>query len=54
MMYQVWIKKTNKRESPFKCRKIRNGVKTGEFSLLQDKSGGYLFIGQMAPGIEVA
>jgi hypothetical protein len=28
-MYQVWIKKTNISESPFKCRKERNDIKTG-------------------------
>ena len=28
-MYQVWIKKTNTSESPFKCRKVLNDIKTG-------------------------
>ena len=31
-----------------------HGIKTGEFMLLQDKSGGDLLTGQMVPGIEVA
>ena len=31
-----------------------NDVKTEEILLLQDKLGGYLFIGQVASGIEVA
>ncbi len=53
-MYQVWIKKTNTSESPFKCRKYIDGVKTAEVMLLQDKSGGNLLTGQVAPGIEVA
>lgn len=33
---------------------IRNGVKTAEFSLLQDKFGDNLFTDQTAPGIEEA
>jgi hypothetical protein len=33
---------------------IQDGVKTEELMLLQDKFGGNLFTGQMAPGIEVA
>lgn len=28
-MYQVWIKKTNTNESPFKCRKVLDDIKTG-------------------------
>ncbi len=28
-MYQVWIKKTNTSEPPFKCRKALNDIKTG-------------------------
>lgn len=51
---QVWIKKTNNREPPFKCRKSRNGIKTGEVMLPQDQIGGNLFTGQLVPGIEVA
>ena len=31
-----------------------DGVKTGEFLLLQEESGGNLLTGQAAPGIEVA
>ena len=53
-MYQELIKKTNTSEPPFKCRKCIDGVKTAEVMLLQDKSGGNLFTGQVAPGIEVA
>ena len=53
-MYQVWIKKTNTSESPFKRRNNLDGVKTAELMLLQDKSGGNLFTGQVTPGIEVA
>jgi len=51
---QVWIKKTNNCEPPFKCRKSRNGIKTGEVMLPHDKIGGNLFTGQSVPGIEVA
>ena len=42
-MYQVWIKKANTSEPPFKCRKCIDGVKTAEWMLLQDESGGSLF-----------
>ena len=28
-MYQVWIKKTNTSEPPFKCRKVQDDIKTG-------------------------
>ncbi len=28
-MYQVWIKKTNTSEPPFKCRKAQDDIKTG-------------------------
>lgn len=52
-MYQVWMKKTNTSESPYKCRKNRDGVKTAELMLPQDESGGYLLTDQTAPGIEV-
>lgn len=31
-MYQVWIKKTNINEPPFKCRKDRDDIKTGRTS----------------------
>jgi hypothetical protein len=34
--------------------KVADGVETGELMLLRDKSGGYLFTGQAASGIEVA
>jgi len=30
------------------------GVKTGDLTFSQDKSGGYLFTGQAASGVEVA
>ena len=50
---QVWIKKTKKREPLFKCRKTRNGIKTGEVSLPQEEIGGNLFTGQLVPDIEV-
>jgi hypothetical protein len=53
-MYQVEIKKTNTSESPYKCRKKLNGVKTAELMLPQDEPGGNLLTGQVAPGIEVA
>lgn len=50
----MWIKKANTSEPPFKCRKFRDGVRTGEVMLLRDESGGSLFTVQAAPGIEVA
>jgi hypothetical protein len=50
----VRIKKTNKSEPPYKCRKSTDGVKTGEVMLPWDKSGGGLLTVQSAPGIEVA
>jgi hypothetical protein len=53
-MYQVWIKKTNTSEPPYKCRKNLDGVKTAELMLLQDEPGGNLFTSLAAPGIEVA
>ena len=53
-MHQVWIKKTNISEPPFKCRKGRDGVETGEVMLSWDEPGGYLLTGQAASGIEVA
>ena len=31
-----------------------NGIETGELMLPWEKSGGYLFTGQVVPGIEVA
>jgi len=37
-----------------RCRKIRDGVKTGVLRQLQDKSRGSLFTGWAASGIEVA
>jgi len=52
--HQVWIRKTNAREPPLKCRKSSDGVEIGELMLPQDKSGGNLFTGQVASGIEVA
>ena len=51
---QVWIKKTNTRQPPLKCRKCSNGIKTGELMLPRDESGGNLSTGQVVPGIEVA
>ena len=51
---QVWIKKTNASEPLLNCRKLRDDVETGEYVLPRDKSGGYLFTGQAASGIEVA
>jgi hypothetical protein len=53
-MYQVWIKKTNASEPPLKCRKYIDGIKTGEFMLPREKSGGNLLTGQTVSGIEVA
>ena len=54
LIRQVGVKKTNKREPPFKCRNCLDGVKTAEVMLLQDKPDGNLLTGQAAPGIEVA
>ena len=53
-MHQVWTKKTNPSEPPFKCRKSLDGVRTGEVMLLRDKSGGGLLTVQATSGIEVA
>jgi transposase len=53
-MYQVWNKKTNKSEPPFKCRNCTNGIKTKEFMLLWDKFGSNLITVHSVPGIEVA
>ena len=55
MKHQVWIRKTNTSEPPFKLPKVvRDGVETGELILPRDESGGNLSTGQVAPGIEVA
>jgi hypothetical protein len=34
--------------------KVLDGVKTGDLTFSQDKSGGYLLTGQTASGVEVA
>jgi hypothetical protein len=39
---------------PMKCRKRRDGIKTGVESLLRDQPGGCLLIGQVVPGTKVA
>lgn len=41
-------------EPLLKCRKRIDEIKTGEESLTRDKLGGYLLIGQVVFGIEVA
>lgn len=53
-MHQVWIKKTNTSEPPYKCRKCTDGVKTREVMLPWDQPGRGLLTGQAASGIEVA
>ncbi len=35
-------------------RTLLDGVKTGDLTFSQDKSGGYLLTGQTASGVEVA
>jgi hypothetical protein len=45
---------TNASEPLMKCRKRRDDVKTGGWSLIRDKSGGNLFTVQAASGIKVA
>ena len=45
---------TNTSESLIKCRKRRNVVETRGESLTWDKSGGGLFTGQTATGMEAA
>ena len=51
---QVRVKETNASEPLLKCRKRRDGVKTGGESLTRDKSGGDLFTVQAASGMKVA
>jgi len=51
---QVRTAESNASESLMKCRKRRDGVKTGVESLPQDESGRYLLTAQAAPGIEAA
>jgi hypothetical protein len=54
MIRQVRTVESNGSELLMKCRKRRDGVKTGVTSLPRDKSGGDLFTAQAAPGIEAA
>ena len=51
---QVRVKETNASEPPMKCRKRRDGVKTGGESLTRDECGRNLLTAQAAPGMEVA
>jgi len=45
---------TNTSESPIKCRKRRDVIKTRGESLTWDKSGGHLFTVQAVSGMKAA
>jgi hypothetical protein len=46
--------KANESEPQMKCRKALDDIKTGSQSLVRDKSGGCLFIGQTVSGMYAA
>jgi hypothetical protein len=48
---QVWVRETNESEPPLKRRKPEIVVKTGSFSISQDKPVGYLATGQAAADV---
>jgi hypothetical protein len=54
MTRQVRAAESNASESLMRCRKRRNGVKTGVESLPRDESGRDLLTAPAAPGIEAA
>jgi len=51
---QVRTKETSVSEPLMRCRKDKDGVKTGGHLVLQDKLGGSLLTARAASGIKVA
>ena len=52
--WQVWIREPSVSEPLMRCRNDKDDVKTGVFSMFQDKSRGYLFTAWVASGLKVA
>ena len=51
---QVRFRETSASEPLMRCRKVRDGIKTGVLDLLQDKLRGNLFTAWAVSGIKVA
>jgi hypothetical protein len=53
-MYQVWIKKTNKSEPPFNCRKAKDDIETGRTSKSRTSLAGACLLARWYPASGVS